>query len=80
MNTIIFIFHKIAECLYFINPIVMAASVMMWSLLYSRINKQTSKLYHRCYVLERQVDLLLMQSIVDKRDIEMIERLRKMHE
>ena len=73
-------FHRIAEILYYINPIMMMIACCLWISLYSKSHKYHTKVTMRCYVLERQIDLILEHYLIDKRDIEMIERLRKMYE
>lgn len=80
METLALYFHRIAEILYCLNPIMMGLSCIMWMILYSRTSAYQRKIAMRCYCLERQIDLLLMHYTIDKRDIEMIERLRKIHE
>lgn len=80
IDTIALWFHRIAEILYYINPLMMGLACVMWMVLYSRTSAYQSKITMRCYVLERQIDLLLQHYIIEKRDIEMIERLRKMYE
>ncbi len=73
-------FHRIAEFFYLVNPIMMIIACIMWMVLCSRASGYHNKIVMRCYVLERQIDLLLIHYAVDQRDIEIIERLRKRHE
>ncbi len=73
-------FHAVTEVLHFINPVMMCGAVICWMVLYSRTNAYQAKITMRCYVLERQIDLLLIHYAIDKRDIEYIEQLRKRHE
>lgn len=80
MEIIALWFHRIAEVLYYIDPILMGYACCGWIFLYSRTSAYQRKIAMRCYALERQIDLLLMHYTIDKREIEMIERLRKMHE
>jgi len=73
-------FHVGAEILYYINPIMMIFACCVWISLYSKSSKYHDKITMRCYVLERQIDLILQHYVIDKREIEMIERLRKLYE
>ncbi len=59
---------------------MMLVACILWVTLYSKTSKYSDKMAMRCHALERQIDLLLIHYTIDKRDIEMIERLRKMHE
>lgn len=80
MDTVCQWFHYIAEVLYYINPIMMFIACTMWVSLYSKTSAKQSKMDLKCYVLERQIDLLLVHYSIDKTDIEHIENLRKLYD
>jgi hypothetical protein len=73
-------FHFVAEILYYINPVMMMIACCLWISLYSKSNRYQDKIIMRCYVLERQIEVILENYVIDKREIEMFERLRKMYE
>lgn len=80
MDTIAHWFHIISGILYCISPIMMGVACLCWLTLYSKTNKYQSKIEMHYYILQHQIDLLLTHYTIDKRDIELIERLKKMYE
>lgn len=80
MDTVFLWLHCIAEFLHFLNPVMMCIATAVWIKLYSSTAKERIKIYSRCYILERQIDLLLTHYAIDQRDIQHIDILRKMHE
>jgi hypothetical protein len=80
MDTILSALHYISQVLFFVNPVLMVIASIAWIILYLRTSRDQSRFLMRAYCLERQIDLILTHYAIDRRDIEIIETLRKRYE
>lgn len=58
-------FHEMVGFCYIINPFLMILASCMWMVLKNRMDKELSRMYLRCYALEKQIDF-----IVNNRDLD----------
>lgn len=77
IDAIAYWFHILAEILHFINPVGMAIATIMWVILYTRMRKELSRMYMRCYALERQVEHIVDR---EKLDPSFINCMKKLYE
>lgn len=80
MDTLLSALHYISTVLFFVNPILILIASISWISLYLRISRDQGRIVMRAYCLERQIDLILTHYAIDRRDIEIIETLRKRYE
>lgn len=59
IETISHWFHEMVGFFYIVNPFMMIFATIMWMVLKNRMDKELSRMYMRCYGLEKQVDFLV---------------------
>lgn len=66
IETICLVFHYMNDALRIINPFLFFGATCLWIVLKNRTDKELSRMYLRCYAMEKQIDFLVNNRDVDR--------------